>query len=264
VSFPRLLADSPTANLLWEMIASQVKLRYKRSALGFGWSLLHPLLMMTVFTVVLGRFPRLADLPVPYHIFFLSGYLPWTFFAVALQNGQAALVANASLVRQVAFRKWLLPVAAVCANLVHAVLAMLLFVLYLAIHPAIHFHAGVLWIAPLMLVQTAALVGLALALSAYVVSFRDLGPLLEVLLTLLFYLTPVFYDFSIFRAQDATLVSLLKLNPLAALLACYRAAMFGHALPVGSFVYVLAWTAGLLAFGARVFRRRAGSLAKEL
>ncbi len=264
MNFPRLLADSPSANLLWEMVTSQVKLRYKRSALGFGWSLLHPLLMMTVFTVVLGRFPRLADLPVPYHIFFLSGYLPWTFFATALQSGQASLVANASLVRQVAFRQWLLPVAAVCANLVHAVLALGLFVLYLGIHPAVHWHAGLLWLVPLMLLQTAALVGLSLALSALVVSFRDLGPLLEVLLTLLFYLTPVFYDFSIFGAGDTALVTLLKLNPLAALLACYRAALFGQPLPMASLLYVLLCTVALLALGARVFRRRAGALVKEL
>jgi len=262
--FPRALAGSPTANLLWELIVSQVKLRYKRSALGLGWSLLHPLLMMAVFTIVLGRFPRLADLPVPYHIFFLSGYLPWTFFATGVSNGQAALIANASLVKQVAFRKWLLPVASVGANLVHAVLAMLLFIAYLLIHPAIDTNAGLLWIAPLMLVQTLALAGLALLLSSWVVSFRDLGPILEVLLAFLFYLTPVFYDFSIFSAADAHLVAILKINPLASLLACYRAAMFGGAMPVGALVYVLAWTVALLFFGGRVFTRRAGWVAKEL
>jgi len=264
MNFPRLLADSPTANLLWELTISQVKLRYKRSALGLGWSLLHPLLMMTVFTVVLGRFPRLADLPVPYHIFFLSGYLPWTFFATTINNGQASLLANASLVKQVVMRKWLLPVASVGANLVHAVLAMGLFVLYLLAHPAIDAGAGLLWLAPLLLVQTVAMTGLVLALSAWVVSFRDLGPILEVALAVLFYLTPVFYAFSIFGPADAWLVAVLKINPLAALLACYRAAMFGGPLPVGALLYVLAWTAALLVLGGRVFARRAGGVAKEL
>ena len=264
MSFPRLLADSPGANLLWELIVSQVKLRYKRSALGLGWSLLHPLLMMAVFTIVLGRFPRLADLPVPYHIFFLSGYLPWTFFSLAVGNGQAALIANASLVKQVAFRKWLLPVASVGANLVHAVLAMALFVGYLLLHPAIDVTAGMAWLVPLMILQTLALTGLVLALSSWVVSFRDLGPMLEVALAFLFYLTPVFYDFSIFGPGDAHLVAVLKLNPFAALLACYRAAMFGTAMPWGSLVYAVFWTVILLVLGMRVFARRAGWVAKEL
>lgn len=264
MKFPRALADSPTANLLWELVFSQVKLRYKRSALGLGWSLLHPFLMMVVFTLVLGRFPRLADLPVPYHIFFLSGYLPWVFFATTVQNGQASLIANASLVKQVSFRKWLLPLASVGANLVHALLALALFVLYLWVHPAIDFQPGVLWLIPLVLLQTLALVGLVLALSAWVVSFRDLGPILEVLLTFFFYLTPVFYDFSIFGAKDAWLVALLKLNPFAALLACYRAAMFGGVMPIGQLSYVVLWTVGLLALGAHVFRRRSGAVAKEL
>ncbi|MHA1569003.1 MAG: ABC transporter permease [Alphaproteobacteria bacterium] len=264
MKFPRMLAHSPTANLLWELVFSQVKLRYKRSALGLGWSLLHPLLMMAVFTIVLGRFPRLADLPVPYHIFFLSGYLPWTFFAIALSNGQSSLIANASLVKQVAFRKWLLPLASVGANLVHAVLALALFVVYLIIYPAINTSAQLLWLIPLLLLQTAGLIGLALALSAWVVSFRDLGPILEVLLAFLFYLTPVFYDFSIFSAKDAFLVSVLGLNPFAALLACYRAAFFSAPMPLGQLAYVVVWVAALLWLGGAVFARRSGALAKEL
>lgn len=264
MNFPQVLADSPTANLLWELVISQVKLRYKRSALGLGWSLLHPLLMMAVFTVVLGRFPRLADLPVPYHIFFLSGYLPWTFFATTINNGQASLLANASLVKQVAMRKWLLPVASVGANLVHAVLAMGLLIAYLLLHPAIDTGAGLWWIIPLMLVQTIGMTGLVLALAAWVVSFRDLGPIVEVVLAFLFYLTPVFYAFSIFGPADAWLVAVLKLNPLAALLACYRTAMFGGAMPLGSLLYTLAWAGALLALGARAFARRAGGVAKEL
>jgi len=120
------------------------------------------------------------------------------------------------------------------------------------------------WLVPLLLVQTAALIGLTLALSFWAVSFRDLGPILEVGLSFFFYLTPVFYDFSIFSAGDHLLVSLLKLNPLAALLACYRAAFFGGDFPVGSFVYVLTWTAALLGLGVTVYRRRRGRVAKEL
>lgn len=261
---PRFLDRSPTANLWWELAASQVKLRYKRSVLGFGWSLLQPLLMMAVFTIVLGRFPRVADLPVPYHIFFLSGYLPWIFFHVSLVNGQNALIANASLVRQVAFRKWLLPAASVCANAVHAGLALLLFALYALAHPATHPHAGLLWLAPLIVAQSLALIGLTLALSAWAVSFRDLGPLLEVGLSFLFYLTPVFYDFSLFGAGDRALVAALRLNPLAALLTCYRAAFFGTPFPWADFQYVLVWTALSLALGVTVYRRRRGRVAKEL
>lgn len=264
VRFPKILQDSPTAHLLWELVSSQVKLRYKRSSLGLGWSLLHPLLMMAVFTLVLGRFPRIADLPVPYHIFFLSGYLPWTFFAATVSNGQHAFIANAGLVKQVAFPTWLLPLAAVGANAVHAVLALALFVLYLAIHPALGPSWSLLWLVPLILVQLAALAGLLLALSAWNVSFRDLGPMLEVGLAFLFYLTPVFYHFSIFAPEDRALVSVLRLNPLAALLACYRAALFGEALPWGSAAYFGGWTVLLLIAGRRVYRRRRGRLAKEL
>jgi ABC-type polysaccharide/polyol phosphate export permease len=264
MTFPRVLQDSPTAHLLWELVFSQVKLRYKRSVLGLGWSLLHPFLMMLVFTLILGRFPRLTNLPIPYHIFFLSGYLPWIFFAAALSGGQNALIANASLVRQVAFRKWLLPAAAVGANAVHGILAMLLFALYLVIHPSVPLHAGLFWIIPLFVVQALAIVGLAVALSLWAVSFRDLGPLLEISLSFFFYLTPVFYDFSLFGPDDTWLVVVLRLNPLASLLACYRAAFFHEPVPWVSLFYVIACTGALLGLGAAVYRRRHGRIAKEL
>jgi ABC-type polysaccharide/polyol phosphate export permease len=83
-------------------------------------------------------------------------------------------------------------------------------------------------------------------------------------LSLLFYLTPVFYDFSAFGPGDRALVAALQLNPLAALLACYRAAMFGGAMPLAALTYVAAWTVGLLALGWRAYRRNAGRVAKEL
>ena len=250
--------------LLSQLVRKEIKLRYKRSALGILWSLIHPLAMMTIFTVVFSQFPRFDDLPVPYYAFFLSGYLPWVFFATTVSNSHASIIVNASLVKQVYFPRWLLPLASCLSNLVHFLIALGLWTAYVAV--ALGGLSPRLLLLPVVLaILLALLIGLALALSALNVFFRDVGQILDVLLQFLFFLTPIIYSLEFFPAGNSRIVTLLSLNPMAQIVMLIRSALF-DSFPVTAFSiwYPAAWAAGLVVVGIFTFGRASGTMAKEL
>jgi lipopolysaccharide transport system permease protein len=250
--------------LLSQLVRKEIKLRYKRSALGILWSLIHPLAMMGIFTLVFSRFPRLSGMTVPYYAFFLTGYLPWIFFQTAISNAHGSIIVNASLVKQVYFPRWLLPLASCLSNLVHFLIAYGLWLVYLLLFlGALSPRLVLLPVAVLILF--ALLVGLALILSAVNVFFRDVGQILEVLLQFLFFLTPVIYTFDIFPPQDARIVTVLGLNPMAQVVLLLRGILLpGFPLTVFSVWYPAAWAAAMVALGIRTFRRADRTMAKEL
>jgi homopolymeric O-antigen transport system permease protein len=254
-----------TFNLLVELTKKELRLRYRRSSLGLGWSLLHPILMMGVFTLIFSRFPRLSGGDVPYYAFFLTGYLPWNYFATAIQNGQESVIANASIVKQMPFSRWTLPAATVLANAFHFGVAAGLWLLFLALHPGFDLPASAVAWPLLAILQTAFIFGLTLFLSAATVFFRDLAQLLSVLMTFLFYLTPVFYSLELFGQEDRWIGSVLQLNPMAHFVMLHRSLLLGQG-EAGfvSWIYLAGWTAALLVVGLRFFMARSAVFAKEL
>jgi len=252
--------------LLAQLVTKEVKLRYKRSALGFGWSLLNPLLMMAIFTLIFSNFEKIAQsLTVPYFLYFLSGYIPWVFFATATANSQLSVVANSSLVKQVHFPRHLLPLATVLSNLVHLGLSALVLICFVAFTPSAGLRWGMLLLPLALLIEVLMVLGLSYIVSSTNVSYRDVGQILEVLLQFLFYLTPVFYTLEIFSGGLEWVGRVLAYNPMAQVLALYRWMLLGMEWP-GWFAvwYPLAWACGLLVLGYAHFRRRSRTFAKEL
>src|SRR6201996_619032 len=110
-----------------------VKVKYKQTALGVIWSILRPLLVMIIFTVVFNRFAKLpADFNVPYALFVFAGMLPWTFFSSALTECSNSLVVNTNLITKVYFPRLIVPASAVIASFVDFLISLaLLFVLFM-------------------------------------------------------------------------------------------------------------------------------------
>lgn len=251
--------------LLWELVTKEIRLRYRRSALGFLWSLLHPLLMMGVFTLVFSRFPKImGQLSVPYYIFFLVGYLCWNFFSVALSNSHMSIIANATLVKQVYFPRQVLPLAAIISNFFHILLAFALLIFYLLIFTPYLSHRIIFFPIAIAL-ETLLVLGLGLVVSSLNVFFRDVGQMLEVILTFWFYLTPIFYPLSIFGPEDRLITALLRLNPLTEIVNLYRWCMLdGFAFEPMMIAYPLIVGAILLVIGRLVFSKLSLTFAKEL
>src|SRR5437588_6838137 len=123
--------------LIWALALKELRVRYKRSVLGFLWALLNPALLMLVMTLVFGTIMRFA---IPnYAIFLLSVLLPWTFFTQSLAYSVESIVGNAELLKKVYVAKLIFPVAAVLSNIINFLLSLIpLVVLIFALHFPLH------------------------------------------------------------------------------------------------------------------------------
>jgi lipopolysaccharide transport system permease protein len=213
--------------LVGNLVARELKARYKGSVLGFVWSLLNPLGMMLVFTFVFSVMMPNAQLP-NYPIFFLCGYLPWQFFNNGVMAGMGSIVGNSNLVKKVYFPREVLPISAVLAALVNFLLAMV--VLFAALLVTKTRLSPYLWQLPLVVgIQTCFVLAMALVLSSLNVFYRDTMMIMEVVLQAWFFLTPVLYPIEILpRSYQVLGISLdihrlmYVLNPMASLIAAYR------------------------------------------
>ncbi len=200
---PRAPQSGPLAaryELLMELVRRDVRSRYRGSFLGVAWTLLNPLIFMIVYAVIFGRFLKVhypGGAPI---VFILSGLLAWTFFSQALTMATNSVVANAALVRKVAFPWMLLSVSAVVAALVNFVISLLLLIPFMLLA---HKGIGLPMLAlPLLIgVCFAFSLGLGLMLGAGNVYLRDLQYLVNLATLVWFYVTPVIYPLSLIESK---------------------------------------------------------------
>lgn len=218
--------------LLRNLVMRDLKARYKNSILGVFWNLLHPLLMMMVYTVLFTLLLR-GETARDYPIFILVALVPWQFLNGALTTGADTIVSNANLVKKVYFPRLLLPVSALLSNFVNYLFAMLLLVVMLyAFGIGLTIHA--LWVPAILLTQMIFTLGLIFILSALNTFYRDIAMLLQVGLLAWFFLTPIFYPFEQIT-REATVMGLTFdaarlmrwINPMATMVDGYRTVLWG-------------------------------------
>lgn len=218
--------------LLKNLVIRDVKVRYKNSFLGIIWSLLNPLLMMMVYTLLFTILIPNNNVRL-FPIFILVGLIPWNFFSGTLMTGTSAVVANSSLLKKVYFPRILLPMAALLSQLVNFSLAFVVLVIFLYIS-GIGLTVHALWVPVLLLTQMIFMLGVILILGSIQVFYRDVMMILDVALLAWFFLTPVFYPFESL-GQSATLlgvtfepaVVMRWLNPMASIIDGYRTVLWG-------------------------------------
>jgi len=262
--------------LIRNLVVRDLKARYKSSVLGFLWSLVNPLLMMAVFSVVFTYMMPSQAVP-HFPLFVLCGILPWNFFTASLMGSTNSIVANGHLIKKVYFAREVLPISTVLANLVNFMLALIVLVpmLYIA---GIGLTQWALLLPLVILVQVIFTLGLALILSTLNVFYRDTAMIMDVLLLAWFFLTPVMYPIDILPAQATVLGWQLPvqrltyiLNPMASLIASYRSILYGSIQggPPGppAFDFFLRTTLTalvILALGYWVFSRHRATFAEEV
>lgn len=214
-------------DLIRNLVVSELKARYKNSVLGFVWSLLNPLAMMMVFTVVFGVLWPNHDIR-NYPIFLLCGLLPWNTFAASITGSMTSVVAQSNLIKKVYFPREVLPIASVLAQLVNFLLALLVLFAALLVFRA-NFSPW-LWTLPLIiLIQTCFTLGIGLILSTLHVFYRDTLMVMEVVMLAWFFLTPVFYSvrqlpatYTLLGVELDVHRLLYILNPMASIINVYR------------------------------------------
>jgi ABC-2 type transport system permease protein len=214
-------------SLLRDLVARDLKVRYKRSVLGIAWTMLNPLLMMVVFTIVFSHFLRV---PVRnFTVYFLSAFLLWNFVAQTTSWSTSCLLGYAPLIKKIYVPKAIFVLATVVAGLVNLLLSLvpLMLIMLVVGHP---FHPTIAFIpVPILLAMLFAL-GLSLLLAPLAVMFADIVPIYQVALTVWLYLTPVMYPVEMVPPAYRPLVDA---NPMSYFVEAFRAPIYGGALPTG-------------------------------
>ena len=181
--------------LVQSLVARELKARYRGSVLGFFWSFINPLLLLTIYTFVFKYvMPAAPQGTDPYPLFMFCGLLPWTWFSSALIESSGVLISGGNLIKKVLFPAEILPIVTVTANMVHFFLALPILVFFLIWFRAPLTAGELAWFPVVVLVQYIFTLGCALILSALTVHFRHINDILANLLTLCFFATPIFYS----------------------------------------------------------------------
>ncbi len=246
-------------DLVWALVARDLKVRYKRSAIGFVWTMLQPLLMMLVLTTVFSHAFRF-DLE-RYPVYALSGILFWNFFSQSVTSSMNSLKGNANLLTKVPVPKAVFPLATVMAGLVNLGLA-LLPLLAIMVATGHTIRPAILLLPVAIVLAFVFTLGAGLLLSPLAAFFSDTIEMVAVVLTLVLYATPIFYPASIVPAQYSWV---LAWNPLRPVLDSFRDPIWAGRPPSGE---TLLWAALLaassLALGTFTFRRSSRRIALYL
>lgn len=208
--------------LLEELVARDIKIKYRKSVLGVLWTLLNPLLMMIVLTIVFSNLFKFDIDNFPLYI--LSGQIIFNFFSAATTDAMSAIIGSAALIKKIYVPKYLFVISRVFSSTIN-LLASFTALLLVMIAMRAELHWTVLLVpVPLILLMLFSL-GVGLFLAAITVKFRDVMHLYSVFTTALLYLTPVIYPMSILPSW---LYKIVMLNPLTNMLTMFRDVMINN------------------------------------
>jgi ABC-type polysaccharide/polyol phosphate export permease len=212
--------------LIQSLVVRDLKARYRGSVLGFLWSFINPLLLLSVYSFVLLVLPG-TKMGGTYPVLMFCGLLPWTWFSSSLLESSTVLVSGGNLIRKVLFPAEVLPLVTVIAGLANFCLGLPIlfaFILYFDV-PIV--WIDLLWLPVIILVQFTFTLGLALLLSALTVHFRDVRDLLSSILTLWFFATPILYQLEdVAKGLSDTARDVMMLNPFAHLAVAYQQVLY--------------------------------------
>lgn len=211
--------------LLYELVARDVKIKYRKSVLGVLWTLLNPLMMMIILSIV---FSNLFKFDVEnYSLYLLAGQILFNFYNEATSGSMTAILGNAALIKKIYIPKYLFVVSRIASssiNILSSFCALILVMLFT--RQELHFTMFLVFI-PLIYIVVFSL-GIGLILAALTVKFRDIMHLYSVFLTALTYLTPIIYPIEMLPDWVRRIVTL---NPLTGILEIFRDVMIYNTVP---------------------------------
>jgi lipopolysaccharide transport system permease protein len=239
--------------------------RYQNSLLGAAWTVLNPLAMIVVYTVIFSQVMRArlpgVDSTFAYSIYLCAGVLTWGLFSEICGRAQNVFIENAGLLKKLNFPRMTLPVTVVTNALLNFAIVFSLFTVFLIATGNFPGWAF-LGLLPVLSVLVLFAIGLGVTLGILNVFFRDVGQFFGIFLQFWFWLTPIVYPINILPPGVARW---LELNPMAALIgACQDILVHSRWPDWPRLVPVLLLAALLCALGWRLFRRHSGELVDEL
>jgi len=245
--------------LIYEMVSSDLKSRYRRSALGFAWTLLNPILYMAVYSLVFSIYMK-AGID-GYVVFVMAGLLPWLWFSGAVTEGTAAIVSGSAFLRGTKFPAIVLTLVPVISHLMNMLFSLPILFVLMAFHhrtPPLSLVALPLVVLPQVLLT----IGITSITGTYNVFFRDLQQLIAHFLTLVMFAHPIMYPYDL---MPASVQPYVEWGPLTFLMRAYQRIFYEGGFPdFGKLGLLTLFSVGLLAVGRGILRRHEDFFADSL
>jgi lipopolysaccharide transport system permease protein len=246
----KLLVNSKDLLMAWTN--RTIRGRYQQSVLGGLWAIAQPAASVLIFSIIFTQFVPVDTGDIPYPIFSYVAVVPWTFFASSLADMANSLVQNMTLVTKIYFPREALVIAYMLARLLDFGISAVLLIFLMIFFRVPIFPLGLIFLPMILLIQIALVTGLGLMTSALNIFYRDVQPLLTLVIQLWFYASPIIYPVTMVPEKFRILYFL---NPMAGILESYRDVLLHKTLP--GFYIVIAAIISLIAltFGYLFFKR---------
>ena len=221
-----------TRDLIWAWTVRTLRGRYQQSALGWFWAIVQPVATVAIFSLVFTRIVPVDTSGIPYILFSYTAVVPWTLLSTAITDMAMSLVQNMNLVGKIYFPREALPIAALLARIADFGISLLLLVILVIFYGIKISPWGLLYLPVIFLIQLALMLGLGIGSAALNVFYRDVDPLLKLIIQIWFYASPILYPVSLVPEQWQWLYFL---NPMAGIIAAYRDVLIYNTLP-GSYL----------------------------
>lgn len=216
--------------LLWTLVWKEIVVRYKQAYLGIAWTVLKPVMLMLVFTLMRG-FIGIESGPIPYPVLTFTALIPWVFFQEGVALGVTSIVLNSALVKKIYFPREVFPLMSVLTKVVELGVDMLVLtglMVWYGMAPS----PQVVWLPVLVFYLVLTVLSVSLAGAALNVFYRDIGQLLPVAISLAMYASPIIYPLSLVRRvllenhaagpHSEALYSLYTMNPLVGIIDAFQ------------------------------------------
>lgn len=213
-------------SLTRELVKRDIKVRYRKSFLGVVWTILNPILMMIVMTIVFSHLFRFEI--ENFTVYFLCGNILWAFMNESTNNALNSILANQSLIKKVYIPKYLFPFSKVMSSLVNLGFSFIALIIVMIVTGTPFYWTMLLSPVPVLYLVVFSF-GLGMILSTAMVFFRDIAQLYSVITLAWMYMTPLFYPVSML--QDAGLDWVLVINPMQHYISYFRSLVLYNTIP---------------------------------
>ena len=245
--------------LLKSNVKKEIRGKYKGSFLGVLWSFINPLLQVLVYAIV---FPYIMRVQTDnYLVFLIIGIIPWTFFTTVINQGMITVRMNGGIIKKVYFPREILPISVATSGLINFLISCIIILLF-----CIFGKVGLSWhlvLLPIIaFIEYIFALGLTFALSAINIYIKDTEYIVQFIINMLFYATPILYTATLFPEKIRWV---LYINPMAQIIEAYRSIFLYHQLPdtIGM-LYMILVSILIFIIGLAIFRKLEKGFAEEV
>lgn len=241
-----------TYDLIWAWTVRTLSGRYQQSALGWLWAIVQPVAAVAIYAVVFTRIVPVDTGGVPYILFSYAAVVPWTFLSASLPDMAVSMVQNMNLIGKINFSREALPIAMMLARLADLGVSLILLgflILYYRINVS---WVCLLYLPVVLIAQILLVLGIGIGSSALNVFYRDVDPLLKLIIQVWFYASPILYPVAMVPVNWRWLYFI---NPMSGIVASWRD-IFVYGTPPGNYLLTAALVSGIIFLGGVWFFKR--------